>query len=1445
MMCLPKIRFSIHFLEIGVVKKHNDIKNISSIKTFKYQRFQGFLSWMCSYLFFFILLRIDDMQILVYVSESFLTKEHVKEEMNKGKYETIQRLEEGNHFITSFFKETRNKNLLIESMVRGIVFQIKCRVVCMESMISCHKTSTNSISCDELQSQCYITTVNRDSRLFKLFKENLIVQECFNDKGVFCNDEERKVMPTIFCVMNQWTCSITKKIGRHCLWKDNSSFNQYQVLISFLNEKTHFDKNINLHISMVALARLFLYSSYYRKIIKKLKEDTLFNADERHSNSLFSKTLKSSYIVWNIKCIRVILEDEQLPRFFLYEAEDVTLTKKKWNENNCFEYKNSSASMSIIKKEINLPTVLPGSKKSENDYTKKLFFKKLKQMKEMSEPLACITGIGVTMRETRNEKTLNTTYQVHFKISQIIMVYLPYGLIFWLQQVVHVYDLFRFFQKETTLKNIVQHNVGNCIRYSCGICHETFGSSKCHSGFRLCFCNKCNVENDFHTYENDTKMGVHPTLPKDFLNVSNIKRFIREEGFDSQFFFKNFCKGLRIDIDILWFVSPYSEFTLLNKTTLNEQSKELLILQATQIIFETSPLTKFPLFYLKTCTVFACDGIPSLSSASCIQIPKKLHSWLNDCSNVSKQFYNTEPVVCFKMNSTIIVYSRLISSNLYRITRPLLIMDLQHIDIVKTLKMIHGVWMVLEMITKDTFFFKKQLFLTKEFFPASKSLYSCDITLQTESVTLLPSKKTKMFCETLTMYRDSNSKTTSISVDHALISTSWSISELSYIKMDKLSFWSGCCVLSRQESLKDLQNFIHVQENVMNGFAWTVYHKKIHIKNLRLFVNINHSYHMLKEEFFLNFLEILQEGFRARPLLEHYVCEKPKAWLYDTYNVLPELDSPFHRISLAIQNGLLCFLYSDAVFQQKKGKVVMGLENGMDDESSRQVFNKKRAECHFPNDSFWGCFGTPLLMISVESCFLQMQNPLLRVDAVLSKKMASNVSTLFLASHTLKGLTCSGFNVSISQKINSLPSPTKMCCCFLSCSTLGLLDHRNSITDKRSVVHNLYIEQSDFLHIEISGPLFSIVHYLVQKVFPLVKRWWTSSKNRKRCIDSSVREEKFRTNLSFHISGLGVLWKTVEIDMKEGLFIHVPLASQQTIIDPETCLINIQKNIFHLTFCQEMDDQNCVLRQTWNLEAIIYGPSGLASSSCEGNKNFACQQPFLFKIKSMKEHWKLLYKWTWYKRFLYKESIVIPKRECSFVGSLINIHPSTLFHLIYYLTSNEKTNDHWNHDKSFDFKSDNSYVKTHEVLKIQKEFNVKTIVHYLKIRLGMFRMNVLYAKISHHSNFPFNKAEEHRPNLSHFIFENNIETSCIFKACSLASEYERQTRGRMVNKRYGSFLYLPHVPPCSCDKLVPLIRISILYLGLQKKQVQVHIEKCQLSFNVLTIPSLLGNFRPM
>jgi hypothetical protein len=49
--------------------------------------------------------------------------------------------------------------------------------------------------------------------------------------------------------------------------------------------------------------------------------------------------------------------------------------------------------------------------------------------------------------------------------------------------------------------------------------------------------------------------------------------------------------------------------------------------------------------------------------------------------------------------------------------------------------------------------------------------------------------------------------------------------------------------------------------------------------------------------------------------------------------------------------------------------------------------------------------------------------------------------------------------------------------------------------------------------------------------------------------------------------------------------------------------------------------------------------------------------------------------------------------------------------------------------------------------------------------------------------------------------------------------------------------------PGACDKLVPLIRISVLHLGLQKKEVHVHIEECQLSLNVLTIPSLLGNLR--
>jgi hypothetical protein len=670
-----------------------------------------------------------------------------------------------------------------------------------------------------------------------------------------------------------------------------------------------------------------------------------------------------------------------------------------------------------------------------------------------------------------------------------------------------------------------------------------------------------------------------------------------------------------------------------------------------------------------------------------------------------------------------------------------------------------------------------------------------------------------MFCETVNIYRDSNSKTTSISFDHASISTLCNFSEMSYIKIDKLSFWLGCCVLSPQESLGDLHNFIHVQENVLNDLPLTVYHKKINFKNLKLFVNIHHPYHMLKEEFLLNLVKTIREGVHAKPMLEHYVCEKPKAWLYDAYNILPETESPFNRISFSIQNGLISFLYTDRRFQQKKKRVLMGSRNCTDYEFSGQNIYRETLGCNFSNDSFWGCFGTPLLMMSVHSCFIRMQNPLLGASAA-SKKMNSNLFTPLLASHTLKGLTCSGFNVSISKTTNSLTSPTKMCCCFLSCSTLGLLNHKNSIKDKRLVVHNLYIEQSDFLHIEISGPLFPIVKYIMQEVFPLVQRWWKSSVNVSRLIDSNVSEEMFRTNLSFHINSFGVLWKTgntifwknngkekkssttellslsiphffilsrcysnrnktvscmVEIDMKEGFFIYVPLSSQQTIIDPQTCLVNIQKNILHITFSQEMDEKLLVMHQTWNLEAIIYGPSGLAHPFCGGKNEFSCQQPRVFKIKSMKEHWKLLYKWTWYKRFAYKELIVIPKRQCSFVGTLINIHPSTLFHLIYYLTTNGITKEYWSHEICLDLKSDNSYVKTHAPLKIQKQFNVQTILHHFKIRLGMLRMNVFYVKIAHHSNFRADQAEKERQRLSHFIFENNIETSCIFKSCFIAS----------------------------------------------------------------------------
>jgi hypothetical protein len=205
--------------------------------------------------------------------------------------------------------------------------------------------------------------------------------------------------------------------------------------------------------------------------------------------------------------------------------------------------------------------------------------------------------------------------------------------------------------------------------------------------------------------------GVHPTLPKVFLNFTEIKRIIREEGFGFQSFFRKFCHGFRLDIDNVWFVSPYSQFTLENVTTVNASSKELLVLQAAQVIFEASPLMKSPFFYLKTCTTYSCDGIPS--SSSYLEMPKEFFSWLNDCSNVSEEVQHKEPVVCFQLTEAMIVYSQVLWSDMYGLSRPVLYIDMQHIYIDDVLRLIHGVWMVLEMITKSTFFFKKQLFLTE------------------------------------------------------------------------------------------------------------------------------------------------------------------------------------------------------------------------------------------------------------------------------------------------------------------------------------------------------------------------------------------------------------------------------------------------------------------------------------------------------------------------------------------------------------------------------------------------------------------------------------------------------------------------------------------------------------------------------------------------------------
>jgi hypothetical protein len=397
---------------------------------------------------------------------------------------------------------------VIKKMGRGIVLQMKCRVAFMATITLFHKNLLISVSCEELQLQCFATAIARDLKLCNVIRERLMGQPFLNEKRIFLYDKEKKVMPTIFCVMSQWNCSIEKKNVGHCLWNKKSDVNKYNISISFLNEKTNPNKNVVIYISMVALARLVLYSSYYRKITQKLKDDQTFNALKEKSKGFFFNAWKHSSIVVDMKYISVIFVDEQLPRFCVYEGEGVTLTKKKWNENNCFEYKNSSACISIVKEKINFPTVLPGCTKLENDYTKVCFLEKVKQIKETSESLACVKGIIVTVRECCDEKTLNRTYQLYWKINQIIMVHLPYGLIFWLQQVIHVYDLFRFFQKEIKLNNVVQHNVGNCIRYTCGICHETFGSSKCHSGFRLCLCNKCNIARDFHTYEEDVKMGM-------------------------------------------------------------------------------------------------------------------------------------------------------------------------------------------------------------------------------------------------------------------------------------------------------------------------------------------------------------------------------------------------------------------------------------------------------------------------------------------------------------------------------------------------------------------------------------------------------------------------------------------------------------------------------------------------------------------------------------------------------------------------------------------------------------------------------------------------------------------------------------------------------------------------------------------------------------------------
>jgi hypothetical protein len=85
--CIPKILLYVNCLEFGVVKEHNDMKKISLITPFKYKFFHPIFVWICRCLFSFVILKIEHMEFLMCLSESFLTKEPVKHGIIKENYE--------------------------------------------------------------------------------------------------------------------------------------------------------------------------------------------------------------------------------------------------------------------------------------------------------------------------------------------------------------------------------------------------------------------------------------------------------------------------------------------------------------------------------------------------------------------------------------------------------------------------------------------------------------------------------------------------------------------------------------------------------------------------------------------------------------------------------------------------------------------------------------------------------------------------------------------------------------------------------------------------------------------------------------------------------------------------------------------------------------------------------------------------------------------------------------------------------------------------------------------------------------------------------------------------------------------------------------------------------------------------------------------------------------